>query len=318
MNKLCLLRGEVGDNQAWGLTNYDVESEEAGVTVEAYAKVNLTLEVLRKRVDGYHEIASIVQTIDLHDTLVLRPASDVIFECNWPKLVSPDNLVMKATDLLRKYSGTNLGVLVSLHKRIPVSSGLGGGSSDAAAILKGLNTLWGLGLSIEDLTPIASQLGSDVPFFLRGGTAIVCGRGEMVRVLPPANLDWFVVMSPAITISNKTASIYGLITGTQYTSGQLTRKLEARIMEGGDVSSQLLFNAFDQVAPCIFPGLQSYWGNFESLGALGVHVAGGGPSLFALVSGKEQGVSIQLNVQQRHMKGVYVTAPWQPGQVQVH
>ena len=284
----------------------------ASITLKAHAKVNLTLEVLGRREDGYHEIASIIQTIDLHDTLTLEPSDEITLECDWPELVSPDNLVLKAAHLLKEQSGTGRGARISLRKRIPVSSGLGGGSSDAAATLKCLNALWGLGLSLDDLMPMAARLGSDVPFFLHGGTAMVHGRGELVRPLPPADLKWLVVLNPDIAIADKTASAYAKLTEANYTPGHLTRKLEARIRGGGDTPSQFLFNVFDEVAPGAFSGLKSHWQTFESLGAREVHVVGSGPSLFAPVSRKEQGTAIQLMLQHSHSWEAHLVAPWQP------
>jgi 4-diphosphocytidyl-2-C-methyl-D-erythritol kinase len=282
------------------------------VSERAYAKVNLTLEVLGRRGDGYHEIASIIQTIDLHDTLTLEPSDEITLECDRPELVSPDNLVLKAARLLKEESGTGQGARISLRKRIPVSSGLGGGSSDAAATLKGLNSLWGLVLSLDDLMSLAAKLGSDVPFFLHSGTAMVHGRGELVRPLPPADLKWLAVLSPAIAVADKTATVYGMVTEGSYTPGHLTRKLEARIRGGGDAPPQFLFNVFDEVAPNVFPDLETYWRTFESLGAREVHVAGAGPSLFAPVSRKEQGTAIQLMLQHRHGWEAHLVAPWQP------
>ena len=143
------------------------------LTLKARAKVNLTLEVLGRREDGYHDIASIIQTIDLCDTLSLEPADSILFECDKPELQSQDNLALKAAYLLKASTGYDGGARITLLKGIPVSAGLGGGSSDAAATLTGLNTFWGLGLPLDELIPLAAQLGSDVPFFLHGGTAMV-------------------------------------------------------------------------------------------------------------------------------------------------
>ena len=284
------------------------------VNLEAHAKVNLTLEVLGRRQDGYHDIATIIQTVDLHDTLTLDPANAITLECSSPELISPDNLVLRAAHLLREGSGSERGARIVLEKTIPVAAGLGGGSSDAAATLRGLNRLWGLGMSVEDLTAIAIQLGSDVPFFLLGGTAMVQGRGERVRPLPPADLQWLVVLSPAIDLPAKTATLYGSLSHANYTPGHLTRKLEARIRGGGDVPPQLLFNVFDEVSRDAFPGLDSYWETFHSLGAREIHVAGSGPSLFAPVSRREQGTALQLILSHRHGWESHLVSPWQPSE----
>lgn len=280
--------------------------------MKAYAKVNLTLEVLRRREDGYHEISSIIQTIDLHDTLTLEPHDQITLECDLPKLVSSDNLVLKAAHLLKDTAGYGKGARISLVKEIPVSAGLGGGSSDAAVTLKGLNHLWSLGLSMEDLTEMAAQLGSDVPFFLLGGTALVHGRGERVRPLPPADLRWLVVLVPEIELPDKTSAVYSRLSSASYSAGYLTRKLEARIRGGGDVPPQLLFNAFDDVARDTFPGLTQYWEAFQSLGAREIHVAGSGPALFAPVSRREQGTALELMLRHRHGWRAHLVSLWQP------
>ena len=282
------------------------------LTLNAHAKVNLTLEVLGRRDDGYHEVASIVQTVDLHDTLTLEPADDITLECDLPELASSDNLALRAAHLLKERTGHREGALITLRKTIPVSAGLGGGSSDAATTLTGLNRLWGLGLSADDLIPIAAELGSDVPYFIHGGTAMAQGRGERIRRLPPADLKWLVVLSPAIKLPDKTASLYAALTAANYTPGHLTRKLEARIRGDGDVPPQFLFNAFDDVARQAFPGLDIYWETLHSLGAREIHLAGSGPSLFAPISQKAQGTAIQLMLQHRHGWDSYLVSLWEP------
>ena len=287
-------------------------STQKSLTVNAYAKVNLTLEVLGRRPDGYHEIASVMQTVGLHDVVELTPADDVTLECDRPGLETPDNLALKAAAGLRAEAGVRTGVHIKLRKAIPASAGLGGGSSDAAATLVGLNRLWGLGMSAGDLTPLATALGSDVPFFLRGGTAMVQGRGERVRPLPGINLEWMLIVTPAIEVPNKTATLYSALPRSGYTAGHLTRKLEARIRGGGDVPRQLLFNAFDDVAEQAYPGIREYLDSLYALGAREVHLAGSGPSLYTPVSRREQGTAIQLVLRHRHGWESHLVSPWQP------
>ena len=282
------------------------------LTVEAHAKVNLTLEVLGRRDDGFHDIVSIMQTIDLCDTVVIEQAATTTLECDRADLQVADNLALKAAELLREVTRCGKGAHISLHKRIPVAAGLGGGSADAAATLRGLNRLWGLGLSLEALASLAAQLGSDVPFLLQGGTAMAQGRGERVRSLPPADLRWMVVLAPPIEVAQKTRSIYGRLGEANFTSGALTRKLEARIRGGGDVPPQFLFNAFDSIAFDGFPGLEDYWNTFHSLGAREIHLAGSGPSMFAPVSRRELGTALQLLLRHRHGWDTYLVSAWQP------
>jgi len=173
------------------------------LTIEAPAKINLTLEILRKRDDGYHEIASVMQAVSLCDTLTFELASDTTLDCDDATLATEDNLALKAAHLLSAHTGYSGGVRIGLVKGIPVAAGLGGGSSDAAATLVALNNLWNLGLPLAELSLMAASVGSDVPFFLHGGVAMVSGRGELVRPLPAIGVDWAVIVTPAITVARR-------------------------------------------------------------------------------------------------------------------
>ena len=282
------------------------------LTLKAFAKINLTLEVLGKRDDGYHDIVSIMQTVDLSDTVVVEPSSELSVECDAAEIPREENLALRAAEVLRNSTGCQDGARITLEKRIPISAGLGGGSSDAAATLKGLNRLWGTGLSTEELMPIAAEIGSDVPFFLHGGTAMVAGRGEQVRPLPTPELNDIVLLSPPIDLPAKTESVYRRLTPSGYTRGLLTRKLEARIRGGGDVPAQFLFNVFDDLAFEAFPGLEEYWSTFESLGAREVHLAGSGPSMFAMVARKEVGTTLSLLLSHTHGWDSHMVRAWRP------
>src|SRR5262245_47408599 len=156
------------------------------VLVRAPAKVNLFLEVLGKRADGYHDLESLMVAVSLYDSLEFRPApnGNVRLWCNQPTLSSgPDNLVCRAADLLTRHVGYEGGASIHLWKRIPLTAGLAGGSTDAAATLVGLNRLWGLGLKWTDLARLGAELGSDVPFFFSTPAAWCEGRGEIVTPL---------------------------------------------------------------------------------------------------------------------------------------
>ena len=172
----------------------------APVSVEAHAKINLTLEVLGKRADGYHNLVSIMQTIDLHDTVELAPSTGVSIECDDPALGGEANLALRAAAALKEAAAVDSGVHIRLEKRIPVASGLGGGSSDAAAVLIALNQMWKLDWPVIHLQGVAISLGADVPFFLYGGTALVQGKGEDVVPLPRPMIDWLVVLAPEIDL----------------------------------------------------------------------------------------------------------------------
>src|SRR5262249_22987411 len=154
-----------------------------GVEIRAPAKVNLFLEVLAKRPDGYHEIATLLVSITLFDTLEFKEEASgkILLQCDHPELgTGPENLICKAAELLRKHCKVASGARIRLKKRIPLAAGLAGGSSDAAATLAGLNELWQLGLSTTELAELGAKIGSDVAFFFAGGAAWCTGRGEIV------------------------------------------------------------------------------------------------------------------------------------------
>ncbi len=253
------------------------------LTLRAYAKVNLSLEVLGERPDGYHDVATVLQTVDLCDTLTFEPASGLSLECSVPELATEANLVYQAALLLQQETGQKAGARIHLAKGIPVAAGLGGGSSAAAATLRGLDQLWGLGLKGSQLHELAARLGSDVPFFLHGGTALAEGRGERVTPLPTPQSDLGVVLLHLpITLPNKTAALYRALPHNEYTRGEATSSLACCLRDGKPLKAEALFNAFDAVAFTAFSGLEQYWRAFEEAGAQGVHLAGAGPTLFTL------------------------------------
>lgn len=282
------------------------------IEIEAHAKVNLTLEVLGKRDDGYHDIVSIMQTIDLHDTVSLTAAHDVTLVCDDPELGGEDNLALVAAHRLKEVAGVDAGVEITLVKRIPVSAGLGGGSSDAAAVLNGLNRLWQLELPLSELETIAAGIGSDVPYLLSGGTALVQGRGEHVVPLAHANVQWMVVVSPETDLPEKTARLYGEIVQSDHTRGVLTHKLAGRIRGGGDAPTQFFFNVFEPYADRVFPDYSQIRETFHGLGAMGIIMSGAGPSMFALAPSREIGVAWQLMLEMQHGLRAYLVNRWDP------
>ncbi|MDD4984444.1 MAG: 4-(cytidine 5'-diphospho)-2-C-methyl-D-erythritol kinase [Dehalococcoidales bacterium] len=251
----------------------------------APAKLNLTLEVLARGENGFHEIRSVAQTISLCDTIRFRPGESIEFSCSDADWVASESLIARAINLLREaVVGCSRGVLIEVEKRIPLLSGLSGDSSDAAATLCGLNRLWELGLSQETLLGLAARLGSDVTFFLYGGTALLEGRGEAVTSLPPFPHNWVVLVLPPVPrMPGKTARLYSGIRAGHYSDGSITDRLVAWLNRGGGMTSPFLFNVFDEVAPDSFPGLESYRQRFLEAGAPEVHLAGSGPVLFSLV-----------------------------------
>ena len=253
------------------------------MTATAPAKLNLTLEVLKKRPDGFHEIRSVVQTVTLNDNLKIGAASRVEFKCNLPEWSASKSLVSKAVSLLQNASGCRQGALIEIEKRIPLSSGLGGDSSDAAAVLRGLNLLWNLKLSLRDLISYASQLGSDVPLFLYGGTVLIEGKGEKIRPLRPMPHMTVILLIPSILkTDNKTQQMYAQLNVRNYTPGSITEDF-VNMLDGKASKPGIgLYNVFEEPAYRFFAGLKDFKQKFLEAGAGDVHVAGSGPTLFSL------------------------------------
>ena len=249
--------------------------------VTAPAKVNLTLEVLGRRADGYHEIKTVLQTIDLHDRLEVEDGPGLIVECDDPSLQGDSNLVRQAGIALAGRAGIHPPARILLRKVIPVGMGLGGGSSDAAAALLALDRLWGLSLSMEELARVAAEVGSDVAFFLWGGTALASGRGEIVRPVPPAPSLRMTLVCPLETIPDKTRRVYSSVTRDHYGSGKRTDEL-LEILKGGRFVSEMMHNGLEQVCLGVFPGLAELK-QAASVAATSVPVlSGAGPAFFCL------------------------------------
>lgn len=281
------------------------------INIDAHAKLNLTLEVLGKRDDGYHEVASIMQTLELADSLTIEPAGSLSLTCSLPELNGPENLALRAAELLGSEAGVGRGARIHIDKRIPVAAGLGGGSADAAAALVGLNRLWDLELSNDQLREIGAKLGSDVPFLVEGGTATALGRGERVRHLPTPALPWLVIAIPDADLPDKTATMYRALTPDNFTRGALSLKLEARILHHrGDVPPPLLFNTFDSVARVVVPEVDRCWNDMYAAGAREIHVSGSGPAIYAAVERREIATTIHLVMERIKGWDSLVTRAW--------
>ncbi|NQT74781.1 MAG: 4-(cytidine 5'-diphospho)-2-C-methyl-D-erythritol kinase [Chloroflexi bacterium] len=281
------------------------------ITLSAYAKVNLTLEVLGKRGDGYHEITTVLQTIDLADVLTFEPADEISFVCkdnNVEKVNLIEKPILQAARLLQTETGSNREALIRMESMgIPRASGLGSSSTDPATVLKGLNELWSLALSLDELSELASKIGSDTPFFIRGGTALAQGRGERITQLPSPPTTWLVLMQPPIEpVPDKTAKMYGTLDQSHFTSGELTQRMVNELPNQKSLQSYLLCNTFECTAFDFFEQLDDYRSNFRAAGAESVHLAGAGPSLFTLVESKAQGESMVIKLREQGLQA-YVT-----------
>ncbi|MFA4836680.1 MAG: 4-(cytidine 5'-diphospho)-2-C-methyl-D-erythritol kinase [Dehalococcoidia bacterium] len=264
------------------------------ITISAYAKVNLTLEVLSKRGDGYHEISSVLQTISLADEISFEPAPEILFVSRDARVDRVDLLeeaVLKAANLLRQETGCRKGAIISLQKlAVPRAAGLGSSSSVPASVLKGLSELWALKLPASELSLLASGIGSDAPFFIYGGTALAKGRGEQITRLLSPKKTWLALLVPAIApVPAKTARMYGMLNASHFTDGSATQRLVSELQQGSSLHSDMLCNTFESVAFDFFPLLGEYRQKFLDAGATRVHLAGAGPTLFALVSSRKIG-----------------------------
>jgi len=251
-------------------------------TWPAYAKINLCLEVLGRRRDGYHDVLTILQTVALHDTLTFEPADDITLTCSDPRLAGESNLALRAACLLQRTSGAQQGAAIHLEKGIPAGAGLGGGSSDAAVTLLALSPLWGLHMTEANLENLAAVLGSDVPFFLRGGTALAEGRGEKLTPLPSLPEHWVVLVRPPLEIPDKTTLMYAYLTPREYTAGTVTRHMARAIQEGKELSPGMIFNTFEWVAFRHFETVDNVRQRVVEAGADHVRLCGAGPALYAI------------------------------------
>lgn len=267
--------------------------------VSTPAKLNLFLEVLAKRPDGYHELETLMVTVSLFDTLrfTLAPTPEITLHNQWciatrqdsaRKLLpaGPENLVLRAASLLTQETGVRLGVHIDLLKRIPLAAGLAGGSSDAAATLIGLNRLWQLGLSSVELQTLGARLGSDVPFFLANAAAAICrGRGEIIQPLPLNTTLHFVIVKPPVGLS--TAQVFQSCQPAQSprSADDLVRSLHhGHVAKAGS----LLFNRLGTPAEQLCDQVSGLRQRFEDLPVWGHLMSGSGTSYFGLCHNRQQ------------------------------
>jgi len=252
-----------------------------GLVLRAPAKVNLFLEVIGRRPDGYHEIETVMHAVDLADELEFTPAEEIEVVCDSDDVpTGRDNLVWAAAHLLRAETGVDAGAVIRLRKRIPIESGLGGGSSDAAAALLGLSSLWQLRLDRARLADIAARLGSDVPFFLWRGTALCTGRGEQVTPLPCPRALHFILLLPEVSVS--TARVYG--STSRLTSPRKLGTFNRLALESGDFPAlgKALFNRLEETTFRLYPQLEAMKGKLAELPLDGVLMSGSGSCIFGL------------------------------------
>ncbi len=277
--------------------------------IQAYGKINLYLDVLDRRPDGFTNIETVFQTVSLYDTLSFEMRDHgLTMTCSDPSLEGgTSNLVLRSAALLQERTGCDRGIHVHLDKRIPVAGGMAGGSVDAAATLRALNTLWKLGLDEATLADYALELGSDVPYCLTGGTAAARGRGEILEGLAPLQASWFVLVQPTLGIS----------AGAVYNHPALTRNSESRVdgrtpsferalakLHDGRVAD-LMFNRMESAIFVMHPELAELKARMLDAGCAAAVVSGSGPTLVGLCRDSADASAIatrldDLNVQPVH------------------
>ena len=260
--------------------------------VNAYAKLNLSLDILEKE-DNFHNLTSVMQKIDLHDTLRFEPSDDIIIQSQFK-----DEIILTTIEKVQTLYGLDQGIEVHVEKNIPVAAGLGGGSSDAAATLIALNQLWNLNMSKEQLIKIGAALGSDVPFFLAGNSCLVEGKGEKVKeiALPPLNL---LLVSPGYKLSTKEA--YQELDKVTYKKRFSSNKMkESKTV--AEVAS-ILHNDFIHIQK---NDVKEIIHELKTLGAMNASITGKGPTVFGIFEDEENAQAAFEKIKNKY-EFIYIT-----------
>ena len=251
---------------------------------KAPAKINLTLDVLHKREDGFHEVEMIMTTVDLADRVWFRSMENGRITIKTSDSFVPNdrrNLAYQAAELLMRTYGVKKGVEITLEKKIPVAAGLAGGSADAAATLRGLNRLWKLGLGVDKLAELGAQIGSDVSFCVYGGTALATSRGEVIKNLPAPPNCWVILAKPAISVS--TANIYNNLNIGKIRHPNTMEMVEALESANYEGVCKALGNVLEPVTMGLYPEVAILKEQMKKFGADEVLMSGSGPTVFGLV-----------------------------------
>lgn len=261
--------------------------------VKAPAKINLTLDVLYKRPDNYHEVEMVMTTVDLSDRIGLEPREDGLIKIVSADRYVPDdqrNFAYQAAQLLKDTYGVEQGVNIHIEKEIPIAAGLAGGSSDAAATLRGLNSLWNLGLTLDELAVLGAKIGSDVSFCVYGGTALATGRGEKIEHIATPPSCFVVLAKPKIGVS--TAEVYGglKIEGLEHPNTK--QMLKAIETNDYDLVCASLGNVLETVTLKLYPEVVTIKEQMQRFGADAVLMSGSGPTVFGLVDSETRATRI--------------------------
>lgn len=277
------------------------------IIIKARAKINLTLDVLGRLPNGYHEVEMVMQALELHDTLILRSQEQgITIACDNPLVPTGEgNLVYRCALALQQVTGIERGVHVTIEKRIPVAAGLAGGSSNGAAALIGLNQLWELGLTREQLREIGMSLGADIPFIILGGTALAKGKGEALTPIEGIKGLPILLVKPPMGVS--TAEVYKNFNGAKVTRRPNTQAMIAALASGdGRAVVDNLVNVLESVTLEMHPEIVLIKEELIEAGAQGVLMSGSGPTVFAIIDSMEEGAKIAQRL--NHRGQVFVTS----------
>lgn len=269
--------------------------------LSAYAKLNLGLEILGRRADGYHEIVSVTQTISLADGVEMQPGGAFEVEMRPGLVDEEENLAGRAGRALALAAGIKPSGRLTVRKRIPLAAGLGGGSSDAAATLRLLDRAWRTELGDARLSEIGGTLGSDVPLFVGGATNLIRGRGEVVEPLFCPPTFWVVLVTPDCSPPDKTRALYCALAQDDLSDGTKTLSLAGALREGQPIRDDLLVNGFDRAADRVYTDFPSLRARLTELLQRRVHLTGAGPTLFAIYRRSDDA---RLAARQAHRLGI--------------
>ena len=280
------------------------------LTRKAYAKINLGLDVLRRREDGYHEVKMIMQTVDIYDVLTFVKAPADVFRLSVDSAQIPDddnNLVLKAARLLFATAGIDAGVEVTLQKNIPVAAGMAGGSTDAAATLIGLNALYDLRFTTEQLQEIGVKLGADIPYCIMGGTALSRGIGEILRPLPAPPRAHLVIAKPDLMISTK--YVYeNLHANSLKVHPNIDGMIEALSNQDLIKMCSLMGNVLETVTEKENPIITQIKDLMKEQGATGALMSGSGPTVFGIFTEEEKARNCFQKIQEENLaKQLFLT-----------
>jgi 4-diphosphocytidyl-2-C-methyl-D-erythritol kinase len=265
------------------------------IKINSYSKINLTLNILSRRDDGYHEIETIMQSINLADQVIITEEKEGIkIKCNHPEVpVNANSLAYRSAEKIINRYGIKKGVKIEIEKKIPLASGLAGGSANSATILIGINKLFSLNLSNEDLRGIGEELGMDVPFFIQNGTALAYQRGEKLTPLSSINPPlWMIILNPGFNISTNWA-YNNLDLDSIKREKNNTKAMLKALKEGKSQEiAKNLFNSFESLIIKKYPEVGRIKNRLIEEGVLGALMSGSGPTVFGITQNKEEALKI--------------------------